>query len=98
MCFFCKWRKCKGTTTAEKMQARENAASHNAAIEIVAHKEARAEVIAEVKRENERLSLLLSQNGFTVKLYMAAGGVHPFENTDNIIAKNTIRNKKRGEK
>lgn len=46
-------------------------------IQIVAHKDAKAEVVQEAHKVNERLNKLLVGNGFTLKIYLAAGGSQP---------------------
>lgn len=46
-------------------------------IEIVAHKEAKKEIVQKAKEANAQLTELLEQNGFTIKIYLAAGGPHP---------------------
>lgn len=56
-----------------------------ASIEIVAHKEAKKEVIEEARLANERLNKLLVQNGFTLKIFLAAGGQHPDSPTTTIV-------------
>lgn len=48
-----------------------------ATIEIVAHKEAKAKVIKQAKQANKQLNDLLVENGFTLKIYLAAGGKAP---------------------
>lgn len=40
-------------------------------IEIVAHQNARQEVVEQTKKANEHLKELLVQNGFTIKIYLA---------------------------
>lgn len=46
-------------------------------IEIVADKKAQHEVIQQAKEASERLNTLLVENGFTLKIYLAAGGKNP---------------------
>lgn len=43
-----------------------------ALVEIVAHQDAKKEIIEEAKKVNEHLKELLVQNGFTIKIYLAA--------------------------
>jgi hypothetical protein len=47
-----------------------------AAIEIVAHKEAKQEMVDRAKIANEHLNGLLVENGFTLKIYLAAKPDH----------------------
>lgn len=49
-------------------------------IEIVAHKDAKAGVIKEAHQVNAQLNKLLVGNGFTLKIYLAAGGRQPKTN------------------
>lgn len=46
----------------------------NAKVEIVAHKRATRQQITETKKVNDKLNKLLVANGFTLKIYLAAGG------------------------
>ena len=43
-------------------------------VEIIAADNARHEVIKEAKEVNQQLKKLLVENGFTIKIYLAAGG------------------------
>lgn len=43
-------------------------------VEVVVHQNAAKEVIDEAKTVNEQLNKLLLDNGFTLKIYLAAGG------------------------
>lgn len=45
-----------------------------AAIEIVTHKNATKKLVKEAHEANDKLQDLLVKNGFTVKIYIAAGG------------------------
>lgn len=45
-------------------------------IQVVAHKNATKNQIEEVKRANDQLNGVLARNGFTIKIYLAAGGSH----------------------
>lgn len=45
-------------------------------VEIIANEEAKKEVIEQAKSASNQLNQLLVQNGFTIKIYVAAGG-HP---------------------
>lgn len=45
-----------------------------AAVEIVTHKDANKKLVKEAKAANDQLQNLLIKNGFTVKIYIAAGG------------------------
>lgn len=46
-------------------------------VEIIANQEAKKEVIEKAKKASSDLNELLVQNGFTIKIYLAAGGKHP---------------------
>lgn len=48
-----------------------------ALLEIVAHDDARKEVVEKAKQVNNHLKELLVENGFTIKIYLAAGGRPP---------------------
>lgn len=50
-------------------------------IEIVANQEAQKEVIEQAKKASSDLNQLLVQNGFTIKIYLAAGGKPPVKKT-----------------
>lgn len=43
-------------------------------VEIMAHKNATAEAVQKAKNANQHLNELLLNNGFTLKIYLAAGG------------------------
>lgn len=47
---------------------------HDNRVEVVVHKEAAKEVVQEAIAVNEKLNKLLLDNGFTLKIYLAAGG------------------------
>lgn len=48
--------------------------SHDHRVEVVVHQNAAKEVVEEAKTANEMLNKLLLDNGFTLKIYLAAGG------------------------
>ncbi len=48
--------------------------SHDHRVEVVVHQNAAKEIIDEAKTVNEQLNRLLLDNGFTLKIYLAAGG------------------------
>lgn len=54
-------------------------AQHDNRVEVVVHKNATADAIKEAKETNEHLHNLLVENGFTLKIYLAAGGHAPKE-------------------
>jgi hypothetical protein len=64
------FKKSKTSPASEHMK---EVAQHSA-IEIIAHKNAKAEVVEDAKKANEQLKTLLDANGFTLKIYLAAGG------------------------
>lgn len=64
------FRKKKDTPIASSAEERQ-------IIEIVADKQAQHEVVQQAKEASERLNTLLVQNGFTLKIYLAAGGKSP---------------------
>jgi len=68
-------RKCK---TAQKDRLKQ---ADHAAIEIVTHKDATDKLFKETKAANDKLQDLLTKNGFTVKIYIAAGGKTKTNNT-----------------
>lgn len=49
-------------------------------VEIIANEKARDEVIEKAKQASNQLNELLVQNGFTIKIYLAAGGHPPIKN------------------
>lgn len=59
------------------LQAAQDDAVQRSSIEIIAHKDAKHEVVEDAKAANEQLKKLLVGNGFTLKIYLAAGGKHP---------------------
>ncbi len=74
-----KWfRKNKSVPTIPSLEATLEALpeEHKTSIEIVAHKTATKEVLREAKKATEHLNELLVENGFTLKIYLAAGGTH----------------------
>lgn len=61
-----------------KEEQQEHAATERqSTIEIIAHQKASRQAIEEVKRANKDLNRLLEGNGFTVKIFLAAGGKTP---------------------
>jgi hypothetical protein len=46
-------------------------------VEVVVHKNATKEAVEKAKATNQHLQSLLDANGFTLKIYLAAGGKHP---------------------
>lgn len=48
--------------------------SHDHRVEVVVHQNATKEVVEEAKTANKMLNTLLLDNGFTLKIYLAAGG------------------------
>jgi hypothetical protein len=54
-----------------------------AAVEIVARKEASKEMAEKAKAANRQLQDLLVENGFTLKIYLAAGGSQPNQPGDD---------------
>lgn len=61
-----------------KKERVEHAASdRKATIEIIAHKKASREAVRRVEKANQQLSEALAGNGFTVKIFLAAGGKPP---------------------
>lgn len=52
----------------------ETEAAHNTRVEVVVQQNANKEVANEAKAVNEKLNKLLLDNGFTLKIYLAAGG------------------------
>ena len=47
---------------------------HDSRVEVVVHKEATKEVVETAKAANRQLNNLLNNNGFTLKIFLAAGG------------------------
>jgi hypothetical protein len=52
----------------------ETEAAHDSRVEVVVHKEAAKDAVQEAKAVNKHLNKLLEQNGFTIKIFLAAGG------------------------
>lgn len=52
----------------------ETETSHDSRVEVVVHQNAAKEVVNEAKAVNQQLNKLLLDNGFTLKIYLAAGG------------------------
>lgn len=50
---------------------------HDNRVEVVVHKNATQEAVAQAKEANQHLNDLLIENGFTLKIYLAAGGHLP---------------------
>lgn len=48
-------------------------------VEIIANENSKKEVIEEAKNASNKLNDLLVQNGFTIKIYLAAGGKPPIK-------------------
>lgn len=71
-----KWFKRKQpevpTTPENRLEALP--AEHKTSIEIVAHKNASQAVVEQAKKAQKHLDELLEENGFTLKIYLAAGG------------------------
>lgn len=67
-------------TKKKPLETIQSADAEKTAIEIVAHKNAKQEVVEDARRANEQLNKLLVGNGFTLKIYLAAGGNHPNRN------------------
>lgn len=53
------------------------AEDHDNRVEVVVHKNATHEAIAKAQDANQKLNELLVENGFTLKIYLAAGGRPP---------------------
>ena len=51
-----------------------HAEDHDNRVEVVVHKNATQEAIAKADDANQKLNELLVENGFTLKIYLAAGG------------------------
>lgn len=43
-------------------------------VEIVAHKDATSRTVEQAKEANKQLKQLLDENGFTIKIFLSAGG------------------------
>lgn len=67
------WFKSKHPTQVEQQQQE---IAETAAVEVVAHKKATKEQIDKVKGINDNLNQVLEENGFTIKIFLAAGGDH----------------------
>lgn len=50
---------------------------HDHRVEVVVHQNAAKEVVTEANIVNRKLNKLLVENGFTLKIYLAAGGHQP---------------------
>lgn len=64
----------------EALVVRPPAASR---VEIELHKDASAEAAKKADQTNEHLKDLLVENGFTLKIFLAAGGHQPKKGTKN---------------
>lgn len=64
---FSKTGKSKGLAAAEVVK-------EEAKVEVIAHKRATKRQVNEVKKVNQSLNEMLDANGFTLKIYLAAGG------------------------
>lgn len=51
-----------------------NMKDHDNRVEVVVHKNATEESLNKAKQANEKLNELLVENGFTLKIYLAAHG------------------------
>lgn len=49
-------------------------ARHDDRVEVVVHQNATKEAVHEANEANKHLNKLLVENGFTLKIYLAAGG------------------------
>ena len=70
------FRRKKNPETIEPIVVRETPLT-DPIVEIIANEEAKKEVIEKAKQASSQLNELLVQNGFTIKIYLAAGGKHP---------------------
>ena len=61
-----RWRK--------KTPVSDNEAQHTTRVEVVVEKESTKKVIEEAKEANRQLNKVLNNNGFTLKIFLAAGG------------------------
>jgi hypothetical protein len=50
--------------------------NHDSRVEVVVHKNATREAVQSANEANKHLASLLEQNGFTLKIWVAAGGKH----------------------
>lgn len=50
---------------------------HENRVEVVVHKNATHDAVVKAEEANETLNQLLIENGFTLKIYLAAGGHLP---------------------
>ena len=57
-----------------KKQKEQEQMANDSRVEVVAHKLATKQVVNEAKVANEQLKNLLENNGFTIKIFLAAGG------------------------
>lgn len=58
-----------------------NTEDHDNRVEVVVHKNATQESVVKAEEANQKLNDLLIENGFTLKIYLAAGGKHKKEHT-----------------
>ena len=70
------FRRKKNPETIEPIVVKETPLT-DPIVEIIANEEAKKEVIEKAKQASSQLNELLVQNGFTIKIYLAAGGKHP---------------------
>lgn len=70
------FRRKKNPETIEPIVVRDTPLA-DPIVEIIANEEAKKEVIEKAKQASSQLNELLVQNGFTIKIYLAAGGKHP---------------------
>lgn len=75
------WFKRKSDTSQTEQAVR----NETAAIEIITHKNATKDLVNEAKEANDKLQELLVKNGFTVKIYIAAGGKTKTNTTKKVI-------------
>ena len=68
-------KKKKVETVVEPIVVRDTPVK-DPVVEIIANEKAKDEVIEKAKQASNQLNELLVQNGFTIKIYLAAGG-HP---------------------
>lgn len=73
------WRKKKHEETP--FVEMTNSEDHDNRVEVVVHKNATQESLAKADDANQKLNELLIENGFTLKIYLAAGGKYTKEHT-----------------
>lgn len=67
------FRKKKTVEDTTPLNYLENPTENDSLVEIVAHQDAKKEIIDEARAVNANLKELLVNNGFTIKIYLAAG-------------------------